>query len=453
MRQSGPKKHSDNYLGNKGDLYISTLGRHLNPVKNERMNDAFCITPWIGLNTAPSGRLRVCCFGKDGHNSIIDAQGKKVSMKSTQQIEEIQNLPFLKNIRRQMLSGERPEVCSFCHKQEISGAVSLRQKRNDRFASHIPDILKQTKSDGTTTEMRLRHLDLRLSNLCNLGCRMCYPTESRYLLREWEELFPEKLTEFDRKNIARAGWENSPAAWGLIQSQLDHAEVIHLSGGEPLLVKEHVQLLKILVESGRASQVILKYNTNATVVNNQALGYWPAFKQVHLNLSIDGVGPVNHYIRYPAKWEQIERNLETFGGFAKNNEHFSMSVLTTVQAYNIFGLVELFHYLARRQIAGLDSYPHLNILNQPSHLSISVLPQELRLKAQERLSIYLQTGTHRIPDYFRKQVEVLILRLHQAEEVVHRREFIRFTQLLDRHRNQSLAEIMPELQNVLEIPG
>ena len=80
-------------------------------------------------------------------------------------------------------------------------------------------------------------------------------------------------------------------------------------GGEPLLIHQHYDFLNELVERGRAPFVTLEYNTNLSIVPEKALKLWEHFKKVKLGVSLDGVGPINDYIRHPSKWSVMERNL------------------------------------------------------------------------------------------------------------------------------------------------
>ena len=60
------------------------------------------------------------------------------------------------------------------------------------------------------------------------------------------------------------------------------------------------------------------------------------FASVELAISVDGVGGLQEYIRPPGKWDTICGNI-----FAFQKDDIPISLRPTVQAYNIFGMVEL----------------------------------------------------------------------------------------------------------------
>ena len=52
----------------------------------------------------------------------------------------------------------------------------------------------------------------------------------------------------------------------------------------------------------------LNYSTNATVKpDKELLELWSHFKEIQIATSIDGVGPVIEYQRFPTKWTVVEQ--------------------------------------------------------------------------------------------------------------------------------------------------
>ena len=96
-------------------------------------------------------------------------------------------------------------------------------------------------------------------------------------------------------------------------------KAIHMDipGGEPFLseVDKQLELLNRYVDSGQSIHMTLHYTTNTQVYpDSKWWSLWENFKEIDIQLSIDGVGNRYEYIRYPAKntvlLENVDRYLE-----------------------------------------------------------------------------------------------------------------------------------------------
>ena len=99
---------------------------------------------------------RSCCIQSKSH------KGSLVN-KSTDWFTTDKNLV---DIRKQFLEGKKPSNCSNCWMEEKLGLVSSRQKENSKYVNHFRNL-------KPTDPPSLEVLDIRLSNKCNLQCKMC----------------------------------------------------------------------------------------------------------------------------------------------------------------------------------------------------------------------------------------------------------------------------------------
>ena len=139
-----------------------------------------------------------------------------------------------------------------------------------------------------------------------------------------------------------------------------------------------------------------------------------------MNASIDGIGKVNEYIRYPSNWKNVEKQLKTF-----IDMNVSLQVHVTVQMYNAFHLIDIFKYFKK-----LNIVPYLNILNHPDYLNIRVLPKDKKKIIKEQLLKYID-----IP-----KVKGLITYIDEDWSHLYD-TFLLKTEIIDRSRNQSLYEL------------
>jgi sulfatase maturation enzyme AslB (radical SAM superfamily) len=67
--------------------------------------------------------------------------------------------------------------------------------------------------------------------------------------------------------------------------------------------------------------------------------YWEKFERVEIFSSIDGMEDVGHYVRYPAKWDVVEKNIRKIDQLS---DKFLLRLLYSVNALNVHHLPGLF---------------------------------------------------------------------------------------------------------------
>ena len=83
-------------------------------------------------------------------------------------------------------------------------------------------------------------------------------------------------------------------------------------------------------------EIALALNTNTTYLPGAILEKLRKFKKIHMNLSIDSVGDVYEYIRFPAKWEKINNNIKSTIIFQSILTYFMLSFTRLTQYVVIF---------------------------------------------------------------------------------------------------------------------
>lgn len=223
-------------------------------------------------------------------------------------------------------------------------------------------------------------------------------------------------------------------------------------GGEPLLIKEVTTMMQHLVESGVSRNIVVFTVSNGAATNQNYFELAKNFKSHGLVLSLDGVGPVNEYIRYPSKWEIIDQNIKTFSQL----DNTIIWANITIQAYNVLNVVDLIKYCASRGI----SFRH-HVLQYPQYISVGILPQSIKDLAADRLLAYVHSKESVAGSAVSKSNNISNLRetiIELAEAIrtatIDDRqkfldEFIVFTNDLDFSRGQSIAQSLPELHQLL----
>jgi hypothetical protein len=418
---------------------------------------SFCTLPWLHRFTNEEGYHKLCCVSGGPSSHLHDAAGKPLHISQGLTDAALLNSPDLKQIRLAMLRGEWPEACERCQRDEAASAASMRNHMNDRFGVWTGDLLSMTRSDGTLERPAVRYADIRLGNVCNLTCRMCGPQSSRLWADHYNAVQPRqyRLKSSALKTFRDENWvKRQPVQW-LIEQCLPTVESLHFAGGEPLIIPEMVELLEACIQSSRAGQIALSYNTNLTVLPKKVTDLWPHFRSVSLVCSIDGFGRLNDYIRRPSNWSDIERNLESVD---RNFKTWNMGYVicsATVQIYNILQLGELFDYVATR-FRHITPVPALTALYSPEYLSIQILPSRLKDIARTKLLALRAEMVERLPlevHHRLNSIDAMVAFMDEANPSGQLEDFLYFCEKSDRKFGDSWRQSCPDLAAGLTPPS
>lgn len=442
------------------------------------MTDTFCPLPWNHLSTRANGDLRVCCHGSFGPDQgiLLKPTGEAYNL-ARDGLFDARNAEGLREVRRAMLQGERHPVCKRCWDEEDAGMKSRRMAENAVWSGFTaPLAASLTAEDGSVSEtFKPGFYDLRFGNLCNLKCRMCGPEDSSLWYDDHAALTSEE--HFDDAGTiiplirnqkgrlveptGRYDWAQRPAFWDEMEANLEHVEYIFMVGGEPLLIQQHYDFLERCVERGRAEYITLEFITNMTNIHKRAVDLWPHFKQVKIGCSVDGVGPVNDYIRHPSRWSAVERNLTRLDALGGN---VKPSIMPSIGALNIYYLDEFIKWKLQRDFQTIDpargrEIMHPHPIHGPKVWNAKILPPEAKEAVAEKLARLIpwvedftegSENSEAIQKSARKIVAAYT-KYMTAEDWTHLLpEFWRRTSILDGIRGESIEHSLPELYALIK---
>lgn len=342
-----------------------------------------------GVAIFPDGRIRPCC---------------QVSADYSKPMSEIDNPNRFADLK----NTNRPEACRACW----SGNHTYK------------DLFKQLKQD----KPGLQFLDVRNSNQCNLKCRVCNP----HFSNQWAK---ELKYETTLLNTDITPWLDQLLTENLVD--------VYFCGGEPLIIKEHYQILEQLIHQGLSKKISLRYNTNCTVLNykdKNIFELWANFKQVSLSISIDAAGEELNYIRSGSNWQEIKQNIESINERKKQISNLSINFAPTVSLLNIWFLPELYNYA---QSLGIKV--HLNILTGPDYLSLTAVHTDtLKQLAREKILAIKQYITE-------AQFQQLNNMTTTTENEYLFNHALRHILLLDQCRSEKLFDMLPFKDIALEL--
>lgn len=426
----------------------------------------FCPLPWIFQAIRNNGDVRVCCQANQGPDrGLIRKDDGTVYNAANDDLIECRNAKKMRDIRLDMLNDRWHPDCIRCEREEKSG-IRSRFTYEEELWSHYftaEDAKRVTKSDGSINpdKVPVVYYDLRFGNICNLKCRSCGPTDSNAWYSDqvklWGDTYQDtagemKIIKVDGKyqlenNIYN--WYKSEKFWKHINNEIPNIQHVHMVGGEPLLIKQQFSFLERCIEAGYSNRIAIEHNSNIVNIPKRAWDLWKHFKVIKIGASIDGIGKVNDYIRYPSKWKAIERNLELLD---KADGNFQLWIAITVQVYNIMHLPDIFKWkisknFKRVNIADWQSIATLHPLHSPHFLNAKVLPPH----AKEKIRDYFisckfskhQREAKRLLDQYTKFMF--------QEDYSHLLDkFWTYTKKLDEIRNQKLQDYIPELYDLIK---
>ena len=461
---------------------------------NSEKHKNFCVLPFIHLATTTEGTCRLCCKVSK-HDVILDDNGEPFNL-NTHSIDEIWNSNHMRDRRLRILQDEKLPECKTCFKEEDifysnwsnknkKELPSKRRKENQKWL-HKEDTKLADPWRDVVNQPRIRYLDIRLSNLCNLKCRMCWPHFSSQIVKE-QQHFKKTGQKTWYHNYDVDEWDTEKL-WNGINNNLVDIEEITFVGGEPTLHDEIYELLEKLVDTGLSKNIRLKFTVNLTNIQERFLDLFPKFKKTIINGSIDGVGAVNDYIRYPSNWPIIERNIDKIIEIRREN-FLSLTLTPVIQIYNIFGIRDMVTWYTNKwlnvnyQKTQLYFTLDLDLLYDPSYLNIKLLNSSA--KHQWYDEVYLPTIEHldelienidktsefhqnqwfilnnlknrvvNIASYmevhgYDKKTDKWVYWFNDTSDPELAEKCLRYTQQLDAHRKQSVYDIIPNFDEIIK---
>ena len=342
-------------------------------------SQSHCIYPWIGLNITNVGDILPCCMSKENIANIVDIN-----------IHDAYHGNILKELRKDLLAGNKPDNCTSCWHNEANGFVSMRQSAKHKFRDIYYKIDYQTEDFDN-----LQTFDLKLGNACNLTCKICNREASSKIAEKDYNNGVISFVEFNKLKNSTL-WAKSEDFWDQLLPTIKNLKYLDLYGGEPLMSKMHFDLLKKLIDIGVSHNIKIDYNTNGTVFSEKFFDIWQHFKEVKLSFSIDDIEHRFEEQRCGATWSNVCENIKKYN--SRRNKKFITEVFPTVNTQNVFYIPELLEWIAEQPF----DHTHFNLLSDPMEYNIVSLDRPTKQKIINKLTLYQH---HRICQQIIKLLE------------------------------------------------
>ena len=331
-------------------------------------NKSFCVLPWTGFELEPNGDVKNCIISKEVLGNINDTD-----------IKDIMSNAKNRKLKEDMGYDNSPHNCSGCYLQEANrkdpNSISSRRYYNREIGREFLNIDK---------EFSLHHVDLRWTNHCNQACVYCSPLYSSKWATELGETINSKKEARDKVKE-------------YVFSNVKQLKNVYLAGGEPMLMNENKEFLKLLLKQN--PNVTIRVNTNLSSTGTGVFQLLCEFKNVHWTISVESIEEEYEYIRHHGSWNDFLRNLKYIQTL---NHKISFNMLHFILNYkSLFNCVDLLQKAGFHEnsfiIGPLYDPPHLNILNLPDAI-LNEIKNILKNKI-ENSGWYLKNSYENILEY------------------------------------------------------
>lgn len=427
--------------------------RAINPI-----SPSFCGAKWYNATVWLNNGMTASCHHPPAHK--IPVEEILVNYKA------LHNTEYKKNVRQQMIKGERPSECDYCWKVESMGP----QHVSDRVYKSIiySDIeLQDAATMGAYADVDLKTLEIAFDSNCNFACSYCNASFSTTWQSDIKVNGPYQNMVSDGAGAFQqdGSWtipygrdnENNPymaAFWQWWETDLQFTlKELRVTGGEPSMSKEFWKLMDWF-EAHPECNVNIAVNSNLGQVPklvDRLVTVSNRFKKIDIYTSMETFGQQAEYIRDGLVWGTWTANVEKM--LSKGNFR-QLHCMMTLNALCLMNITKLMDYIVDLR----KTYPRallmsFNILRFPSFQAIPVLPMEIRKQKADEMQAWLDLNGHRIQEFEREGLKRTIAYTLEIEEghsytsslTSRHRDFKSFFTQYDERRGKSFGASFPEL--------
>jgi len=426
------------------------IDNRFDPTDRERIHNwlntnNFCAMPFYHVAIESNGDVRPCCLGSELRNE----DGTRLNISdSNMTVADVIKHPTHIKFRQSFLNNEQHPACQVCwgdyHNDRFSGrhVYSTSEKVN----KDVEKVMLNTQ----TAEQKLLWLEIKAGNRCNLACRICGLWNSAKWLKETYDMkkqqygeagYPEFKSSAEFKYNQQAKWIDNIDFWRNIDN-FDDIKIIHIMGGEPMMIDEHFEMLKAIANKFDAGKIVIWYNTNGTTLpSEEQEAILAKFKKIIWSVSIDDCGDKFDYQRSGATWTDVKEKLPYF--FNKGN--YEASIDATI---SIFNITTIYDFVKELDTMGLSSYfmPHY-VTTPGGHTNVRTLHKDIK----EKIKTQLLENQNSINSSYTRQVTNIInfmMNIDEWSDEIDRRRRFEIDQV-DRSRNESFVKTFPEMSKLL----
>jgi hypothetical protein len=179
--------------------------------------------------------------------------------------------------------------------------------------------------------------------------------------------------------------------------------------------------------------------------DRDVLDLWKQFSNITIGASLDAEGDVAGYVRHGTDWNAIESNLELV---KSQCPHVNFTVTSTVGLLNANSLIKLQQRWHNSGTLTISKFSQSTMIS-PDHLTVCALPLEHKQRLEQIIDHHISWCKENDANNLALQWNNVLNYMWSKDDSHCMAEFKRLTQIMDQHRNESLAKTIPELTNLL----
>ena len=259
-------------------------------------------------------------------------------------LAEMESSPWLATIKKEFADNQWPRECIRCQRTEQENGSSIR--------------LNAIKFDQLQKQEDYLSVGGVLDNVCNSACLTCNENLSTLIGGLKSKTYP----------IV----DNSNKFWNLPLDRIVHLDI---NGGEPSHSKNYKHILANLPKNIKS----VRLNTNCSTVLEELIPLADRGVQITVTVSLDGIGAVHDFVRWPIKWDKFYANLQRYMAMP-----VKLNTWTTVSVLNIDDLPNILEFVKLHKLD--HSYAYLNepwqlaVENKDTPESLAYIQEQIELR-------------------------------------------------------------------------
>jgi sulfatase maturation enzyme AslB (radical SAM superfamily) len=283
-------------------------------------------------------------FVRFNPKGTVSRCGHMVNAPQFDTLEEMDSSLWLRNVKLSMHKGLWPKWCERCKQTEQENNTSIR--------------LNAIEFDKLQTKQDYLSVGGVLDNICNSACLTCNENLSTLIGGLTSKTYP----------IV----DNSSKFWRL---PLDRVVHLDINGGEPSHSKNYKHILANLPKNIKS----VRLNTNCSTVLEELIPLANRGVDVTVTVSLDGIGPVHDFVRWPITWDKFYKNLMAYKAMP-----VKLNTWTTVSALNVDDLPNILAFVQEHKLdhsyAYLKDPVELAVENKDSPESLEYIQRQKQLR-------------------------------------------------------------------------
>jgi sulfatase maturation enzyme AslB (radical SAM superfamily) len=265
-------------------------------------------------------------FVRFNYNGTVSRCGHMIAISPEfNNLAEMESSQWLVTIKKEFANNQWPRECIRCQQTEQENGSSIR--------------LNAIKFDQLQKQEDYLSVGGVLDNVCNSACLTCDENHSTLI--------------GGLKSKVYTIVDNSNKFWSL---PLDRVVHLDINGGEPSHSKNYKHILANLPPSIKS----VRLNTNCSTVLEELLPLVERGVDVIVTVSLDGIGAIHDFVRWPVKWDKFYSNLMRY-----KEMPVKLNTWTTVSALNVDDLPNIIAFAQKHNIDHSYAY-----LKEPVELAV-----------------------------------------------------------------------------------